>query len=198
MDADSISRPCDQTLNWTLRQLHYDPNPGTPMGLSESILPTVAVIFISAFGVARFRTADAVATSQNGAAEAIAQVRDWSKWMSTLLTAVIGGMAAMVFDIGAKPHPSMEHPGPHALAFSAAGLLSVALFCSSLVLCSLPAHTLRIYGGPVVGNHEVFDIYRQPLYARWPKLRLGDLLVLTHVLWTLGLVAVVGLLLYLM
>ncbi|WP_151637918.1 hypothetical protein [Noviherbaspirillum aerium] len=153
--------------------------------IAGAILWIIAVLLMAAK-----RKKNVIATTQKGAEEALANISEWSKWMSGIQTAAIGGLALLVMN----EDEARFHPLPEAASFfalAAFGLLGAALFFNAWVLSSMPSHSIRVHVDfPDPSRSPDYDVYEQPLYGWSKQVRLGYVLNAKHWLWAHGLLAV--------
>jgi hypothetical protein len=145
--------------------------------------------------VSVFRNPNKVKTTRAGAELALNHLQEWSKWMSGIQTAALGGLGLMTFDCKSGSLLQADDAA-RGFAVAAAVLLGAALFCSAWVLSALPSLAIRIYAETEKEPSAKFDVYEMPLFG-WLKeyVHVGYLLTAQHWLWGLGLLALGGFLL---
>jgi hypothetical protein len=128
-------------------------------------------------------------TTSEGGVKAIELIQEWSKWMAGIQTAAFGAFAWLVFDKDAaavKPLTDFQR-------FTATvGFvhLGSALFCTAWLLSALPSQVIRLHAAQTNSTRaNVFDVYEQPLFGWWAKLKLGYMMTVMHWLWAIGLIS---------
>lgn len=137
-----------------------------------------------------------VFSSRRAAAEALAQIQEWGKWMAGIQSAALGGLGAML--LKAEENSSCISTTARVFAVLAFIFLALGLLFSSYVLSSVPSISVRLgfadYSVPgdqaePVPPSPIFDIYEWPCFT-WPvanQITLGMLMGLQHWSWALGL-----------